>query len=170
MQEQTKTTGTGGDDGENLDLMQARYGSRFLRQEAPCEKLPSTGMPAVDAMRLVGEELMIDGLPMRNLATFVTTWMEPFQGTIATTDGERMWAFLYSSERKSRSLSTRPTSRRCGPCIRSRRCCMGSPMMRGWSSQNHSGIFRVPGTRCPSRPSARSGSSRHQRWCPLMPD
>jgi glutamine amidotransferase len=28
----------------------------------------------------------------------------PFQGTIATTDGERMWIFRYSSERKSRSL------------------------------------------------------------------
>jgi len=28
----------------------------------------------------------------------------PFQGTIATTDGERMWTFLYSSEGKSRSL------------------------------------------------------------------
>lgn len=29
---------------------------------------------------------------------------EPFQGTIATTDGERMWAFRYSSARQSRSL------------------------------------------------------------------
>jgi hypothetical protein len=28
----------------------------------------------------------------------------PFQGTIASTDGERMWAFRYSSEGKSRSL------------------------------------------------------------------
>lgn len=28
----------------------------------------------------------------------------PFQGTIATTDGQRMWAFRYSSEGKSRSL------------------------------------------------------------------
>jgi glutamate decarboxylase len=34
-------------------------------------------MPAVDAMRLLGEELILDGIPMRNLATFVTTWMEP---------------------------------------------------------------------------------------------
>ena len=34
-------------------------------------------MPAEDAMRLVGEEVLLDGLPMRNLATFVTTWMEP---------------------------------------------------------------------------------------------
>ncbi len=28
----------------------------------------------------------------------------PFQGTVATTDGERVWAFRYSSEGKSRSL------------------------------------------------------------------
>ena len=28
----------------------------------------------------------------------------PFQGTIATTNGEQMWCFRYSSERKSRSL------------------------------------------------------------------
>lgn len=28
----------------------------------------------------------------------------PFQGTIATTDGERLWAFRYSSESRSRSL------------------------------------------------------------------
>ena len=34
-------------------------------------------MPALDAMRLVGEELALEGDPQRNLATFVTTWMEP---------------------------------------------------------------------------------------------
>jgi glutamate decarboxylase len=34
-------------------------------------------MRAVDAMRLIGEELVLDGIPQRNLATFVTTWMEP---------------------------------------------------------------------------------------------
>jgi hypothetical protein len=50
-------------DGENLDLLEARYGSRFLRQEAPAEKLPDVGMPALDAMRLVGEELLIEGSP-----------------------------------------------------------------------------------------------------------
>jgi len=30
--------------------------------------------------------------------------VDPFQGTIATTDGEGIWAFRYSSEGKSRSL------------------------------------------------------------------
>ena len=28
----------------------------------------------------------------------------PFQGTVATTDGESIWAFRYSSERRSRTL------------------------------------------------------------------
>jgi glutamate decarboxylase len=54
-----------------------RYGTEFLRHDAPDHRLPDRGMPAVDAMRLVGEELILDGIPMRNLATFVTTWMEP---------------------------------------------------------------------------------------------
>jgi predicted glutamine amidotransferase len=42
----------------------------------------------------------------------------PFQGTIATTDGERIWAFRYSSEGKSRSLfftSTVETVRKLYP-------------------------------------------------------
>ena len=53
------------------------YGNRFLLEPAPDDRLPEHGMPAVDAMRLIGEELVLDGIPQRNLATFVTTWMEP---------------------------------------------------------------------------------------------
>ena len=34
-------------------------------------------MKPIEAMRLIGEELVLDGIPERNLATFVTTWMEP---------------------------------------------------------------------------------------------
>ena len=55
----------------------SRFGTRFLLEPAPDNALPEHGMPAVDAMRLIGEELVLDGIPMRNLATFVTTWMEP---------------------------------------------------------------------------------------------
>jgi len=54
-----------------------RYGNAFLLSDAPDHRLPDTGMPAVDAMRLLGQELVLDGIPWRNLATFVTTWMEP---------------------------------------------------------------------------------------------
>src|SRR4051812_41061454 len=53
------------------------YGNAFLLSDAPDNALPATGMPADDAMRLLGEELVLDGIPFRNLATFVTTWMEP---------------------------------------------------------------------------------------------
>jgi len=53
------------------------FGNRFLTEDAPAHEFPDGGMPAVDAMRLVGEELMLEGEPFKNLATFVTTWMEP---------------------------------------------------------------------------------------------
>src|SRR5687768_11531690 len=59
------------------DTHQDRYGNAFLLREAPDHRLPKEGMPAADAMRLIGEDLVLDGIPMRNLATFVTTWMEP---------------------------------------------------------------------------------------------
>ncbi|HEY6145205.1 MAG TPA: pyridoxal-dependent decarboxylase, partial [Solirubrobacterales bacterium] len=53
------------------------YGNRFLTEDAPDKDFPDSGMPALDAMRLVDEELVLEGDPWRNLATFVTTWMEP---------------------------------------------------------------------------------------------
>src|SRR3954468_5803359 len=62
---------------EHVDTHADQYGNAFLLTAAPDHALPQTGMSAVDAMRLLGEELVLDGLPMRNLATFVTTWMEP---------------------------------------------------------------------------------------------
>jgi glutamate decarboxylase len=54
-----------------------RYGINMLRHEAPDGQLPEQGMPPEDALRLIGEEMLLDGIPNRNLATFVTTWMEP---------------------------------------------------------------------------------------------
>lgn len=35
------------------------------------------GMPPRAAYQLIHEELNLDGNPARNLASFVTTWMEP---------------------------------------------------------------------------------------------
>jgi glutamate decarboxylase len=60
-----------------LDALAERYGNRFLLEPPPDNQLSQHGMRAVDAMRLIGEELVLDGIPQRNLATFVTTWMEP---------------------------------------------------------------------------------------------
>jgi glutamate decarboxylase len=55
----------------------ALFGNRFLTEEVPATSFPHTGMSPTDAMRLVGEDLALEGDPGRNLATFVTTWMEP---------------------------------------------------------------------------------------------
>jgi glutamate decarboxylase len=62
---------------EDIDALAGRFGNRFLLDAAPDRQLPEHGMPAVDAMRLIAEDLVLDGIPSRNLATFVTTWMEP---------------------------------------------------------------------------------------------
>ena len=55
----------------------SRFGNKWVVEDVPDNQLPKQGMPAADAMRLIEEELVLDGDPQRNLATFVTTWMEP---------------------------------------------------------------------------------------------
>jgi glutamate decarboxylase len=60
---------------QHMDVM--LYGNRFLTEDAPDGPFPEQGMSALDAQRLVEEELELEGDPNRNLATFVTTWMEP---------------------------------------------------------------------------------------------
>ena len=59
------------------DADAALFGNRFATAEVPSATFPDTGMSSVDAMRLVGEDIALEGDPARNLATFVTTWMEP---------------------------------------------------------------------------------------------
>lgn len=56
---------------------EALYGNRFLTERVPSTSFPQAGMTPVEAMRLLGEDLNLEGDPQRNLATFVTTWMEP---------------------------------------------------------------------------------------------
>src|SRR3954453_2336659 len=62
---------------QQLDALAVEYGNRFLHEPAPDNELPMHGMRSGEAMRLIGEDLVLDGIPSRNLATFVTTWMEP---------------------------------------------------------------------------------------------
>ena len=50
---------------------------RFSLEDAPDNEFPTAGMEPIEAMRLIEEDLILDGIPERNLATFVTTWMEP---------------------------------------------------------------------------------------------
>lgn len=62
---------------QRTDADVALFGNRFVTQEVPSREFPETGIPAQDALRLVSEDLALEGDPARNLATFVTTWMEP---------------------------------------------------------------------------------------------
>jgi glutamate decarboxylase len=50
---------------------------KWITEGAPDNAIPEEPMAAIAAMRLVDQELAIEGIPERNLATFVTTWMEP---------------------------------------------------------------------------------------------
>src|SRR5271166_6663321 len=62
---------------KQIESLEAMYGNRYLLEPPPDHKLPKSGMTAEEAMGLVEQEMVLDGLPARNLATFVTTWMEP---------------------------------------------------------------------------------------------
>lgn len=51
--------------------------TRFIVEPVPNDHFPDDGMPARDAYELIHLGLGADGNPAMNLATFVTTWMEP---------------------------------------------------------------------------------------------
>jgi glutamate decarboxylase len=53
------------------------YSGRCFTHAVPKYRLPSQGMSAEAAYRLVHDELNLDGNPALNLASFVTSWMEP---------------------------------------------------------------------------------------------
>ena len=54
----------------------------------------------------------------------------PIQMTVATTDGDRVWAFRYSSRASRDRCSTAPPSTRFVPSTRTIRCSMGSRTRR----------------------------------------
>jgi glutamate decarboxylase len=60
-----------------IEKLESIYGNRYLLESSPDHKLPKSGMTAQEALGLIRQETVLDGLPNRNLATFVTTRMEP---------------------------------------------------------------------------------------------
>ena len=71
-------------DKKNLDKMKkserehtTTYGSRYFTKSVPKYEMPDEGMPARAAYQIIHDELNLDGNPALNLASFVTTWMEP---------------------------------------------------------------------------------------------
>ncbi|MBJ7906788.1 glutamate decarboxylase [Streptomyces sp. NPDC003656] len=53
-----------------------------MTEAPPTHRLPDTPLPPTTAYQLVHDELMLDGNARLNLATFVTTWMEPQAGVL----------------------------------------------------------------------------------------
>ncbi len=59
------------------------YAGRWFSHQIPKYRLPSDGLGAEAAYRLVHDELNLDGNPALNLASFVTSWMEPQADVLA---------------------------------------------------------------------------------------
>ncbi len=53
------------------------YAARSFAEPIPKYSIPQTGLAAPVAYRLIRDEMNLDGNPALNLASFVTTWMEP---------------------------------------------------------------------------------------------
>jgi glutamate decarboxylase len=74
---------------EGSGELPTRYGGRFFTEGVPRDHFPEAGMSAEDASELLAEEVVLDGDPRRNLATFVTTWMEPAAQELITANLHR---------------------------------------------------------------------------------
>ncbi|KKK92504.1 hypothetical protein LCGC14_2702270, partial [marine sediment metagenome] len=59
------------------DAHSTTYAGRYFSEPVPKHEIPAQSMPADAAYRLVHDELNLDGNPLLNLASFVTSWMEP---------------------------------------------------------------------------------------------
>ncbi|KAG0469480.1 hypothetical protein HPP92_016180 [Vanilla planifolia] len=67
-------TATKLDAGESINCT---FASRYVRTSLPRFKMPEYPIPKEAAYQIINDELMLDGNPRLNLASFVTTWMEP---------------------------------------------------------------------------------------------
>lgn len=60
------------------------YAGRAFDHEVPRFSIPAEGLPPATAYQLIHDELNLDGNPALNLASFVTSWMEPEADRLAT--------------------------------------------------------------------------------------
>lgn len=58
-------------------VIAAAYTGRFATNPVPALRLPEAQLDPEAAYRFIHDELMLDGSSRLNLATFVTTWMDP---------------------------------------------------------------------------------------------
>jgi glutamate decarboxylase len=69
---------------DSEDLVSPTYAGRSFSHDIPKYRLPAEGMNADGAYQLVHDELNLDGNPALNLASFVTSWMEPQADKLAS--------------------------------------------------------------------------------------
>ncbi|KAH9319073.1 hypothetical protein KI387_020842, partial [Taxus chinensis] len=62
---------------EEEETIHYMFASRYDQSPPPRYKMPEKSMPKDAAYQLISDELMLDKNPRLNLASFVTTWMEP---------------------------------------------------------------------------------------------
>ncbi|XP_044466667.1 glutamate decarboxylase-like [Mangifera indica] len=62
---------------DSAEHVHCTFASRYVRSPVPRFKMPENSMPKEAAYQVINDELMLDGNPRLNLASFVTTWMEP---------------------------------------------------------------------------------------------
>ena len=62
---------------DSAELLAPTYAGRSFSHDIPKYRLSAEGLPADAAYQLVHDELALDGNPSLNLASFVTSWMEP---------------------------------------------------------------------------------------------
>ncbi|RID45303.1 hypothetical protein BRARA_I02045 [Brassica rapa] len=84
------------------------FASRYVRISLPRFEMPENSIPKEAAYQIINDELMLDGNPRLNLASFVTTWMEPelvIREDFSRTLAERLVADF---EKVLRELDTLP--------------------------------------------------------------
>ena len=60
---------------EEDEVTASVYGSRFAAECLPKHEMPEKEMPKEIAYRMIRDDLSLDGNPVLNLASFVTTYM-----------------------------------------------------------------------------------------------
>nr|WP_236625234.1 glutamate decarboxylase [Leptospirillum ferriphilum] len=59
------------------DSLSTTYGNRFFTKDLKTFRMGEESLPPASVYQIIHDELELDGNPSLNLASFVTTWMEP---------------------------------------------------------------------------------------------
>ena len=73
----TDTSGSGPTPDDTDTHLAPAYTGRLSRDRIPALRMPENSMDPDAAYRFIHDEMMFDGASRMNLATFVTTWMDP---------------------------------------------------------------------------------------------